>query len=407
MSYSAREPGAPAADGDVSLCVPHLGGNESAYIEECIRTNFVSSVGQFVGRFERATAEYVGTAHAVATGNGTAALHIALIVAGVQADDEVVVSTLTFISPVNAIRYVGAWPVFIDAEPRYFQMDVARLKEFLETQCEWAGGVARNRATGRRVRAIIPVHILGHPVDMDPLLELARRYGLIVIEDATESLGARYKGAMVGALGDVGCLSFNGNKLITTGGGGMLVTNDDAMAKRAQYLTTQAKDDAIEFIHGAVGYNYRLTNVAAAMGCAQMERIGEHIAAKRRIAQRYDEQFSELPGVRPMQQAAWAESVFWLYTILLDGERYPAGSRQMLRALDARGIQSRPLWQPVHRSPAHQPNDARCPVSERLQKDALSIPSSVGLTEEDQQRVIEGVKAFASAPPTASRILRP
>ena len=400
MSYNAREPGAPATNGGVSLCVPHLGGNESAYIEECIRTNFVSSVGQFVGRFERAMTEYVGTTHAIATVNGTAALHIALIVAGVEADDEVIVSTLTFISPVNAIRYVGAWPVFIDAEPKYFQMDVSRLKDFFESQCESAGGVVHNRVTGRRVRAIIPVHILGHPVDMDPLLELARRYGLVVIEDATESLGARYKGAMVGTLGDVACLSFNGNKLITTGGGGMIVTSDDAMAKRARYLTTQAKDDATEFIHGAVGYNYRLTNVAAAMGCAQMERIDEHIADKRRIAQRYYEHFSKLPGVRPMQQAAWAESVFWLYTILLDSERFPDGSRPLMHVLDSRGIQTRPLWQPVHLSPAHTPNGARCSVAEHLQRNALSIPSSVGLTEEDQERVIEGVGDFASASAT-------
>lgn len=398
MPYNAREPGAPAADGGISLCVPHLGGNESAYIEECLRTNFVSSVGQFVGRFERAMTEYVGTTHAVATVNGTSALHIALIVAGVEAEDEVIVSTLTFIAPVNAIRYVGAWPIFIDAEPLYFQMDVSRLKVFLESQCDVAGGMLRNRATGRRVRAIIPVHILGHPVDMDPLLELARKYGLVVIEDATESLGAKYKGGMVGTFGDLACLSFNGNKLITTGGGGMIVTNDDAMAERARYLTTQAKDDPTEFIHGAVGYNYRLTNIAAAIGCAQMERIGDHIAEKRRIALRYDEQFSEVNGLRPMLQAPWAESVFWLYTILLDKECFRDGSRQLMRTLEAGGIQTRPLWQPAHISPAHTPNDARCPVAERLQKDALSLPSSVSLTVKDQQRVIAAVKTFVSSP---------
>lgn len=399
MSYNPREPGAPAEAGGISLCVPYLGGNELAYLEECIRTNFVSSVGPFVERFERAVAAYVGRRHAVATVSGTAALHVALLVAGVETDDEVIVPTLTFIAPVNAIRYAGAWPVFIDAESSHFQMDVGRLNEFLELHCERSGGVLRNRATGRRVRAIMPVHVLGHPVDMDPVLELARQYGLAVVEDATESLGAQYKGRMVGTLGASACFSFNGNKLITTGGGGMLVTDDAELAKRARYLTTQAKDDATEFIHGAVGFNYRLTNVAAAMGCAQMERIDQHIAAKRQIAARYDEYFAKIPGVRPMRQAPWASSVFWLYTILLDAEVFPGSSRPLMRALEARGVQSRPLWQPVHMSPAHTPNDARCPVAELLQRDALSLPSSVGLCMEDQRRVMEVIGEFAAASP--------
>jgi perosamine synthetase len=395
--HNAREPGAPALGGGVSLCAPYLGGNEAAYIEECLRTNFVSSVGPFVGRFERAMAEYLGVGHAVATVNGTAALHIALLMAGVKAGDEVIVSTLTFIAPVNAIRYVGAWPVFVDAEAEYFQMDVARLQEFLEERCEPNGGVLRNRATGRRVAAIIPVHVLGHPVDMEPLLAFARRYHLPVIEDATESLGARYKGAMVGTLGDAGCLSFNGNKLITTGGGGMIVSNDGALAARARYVSTQAKDDPTEFVHGTVGYNYRLSNVAAAMGCAQLERIGDHLASKRRIARLYDEHFARIPGVRPMREAPFAESAFWLYTILLDAGRFPDGSRPLMRALEARGIQARPLWQPVHLSPAHAPNDAICPVAEHLNRQALSLPSSVGLSQADQERVVDAARACLSS----------
>lgn len=397
MTFNSREPGAPAAAGGISLCIPHLGGNEATYIQECLTTNFVSSVGPFVGRFERMISEYMGARHAVATVSGTAALHIALLVAGVQPEDEVIVSSLTFIAPVNAIRYVGAWPVFIDSEPEYFQMDVRRLREFLETRCEFSGGELRNRVSGRRIRALMPVHILGHPVDMDPLLELANHYGLVVVEDATESLGATYKGRMVGTLGGISGLSFNGNKLITTGGGGMIVTDDARMAERARYLTTQAKDDATEFIHGAVGFNYRLTNVAAAMGCAQMERIDAHIAAKRRIRDRYEAALSGLPGLRPMRQAAWAESVFWLYTIVLDESRYPDGSRPMMHALERRGIQSRPLWQPAHQSPAHQPNDARCATSEWIQRYALSLPSSVGLVEDDQRRVTDAVRDFVAS----------
>jgi perosamine synthetase len=381
---------------EIPLCVPHLGGNETRYLSECVATNFVSSVGPFVDRFEASFVERIGTRFAVAAVNGTSALHVALLVAGVERDDEVLISTLTFIAPVNAIRYVGAWPVFIDAEPEYWQMDVHRVAEFLERSCERRRGEVRNRATGRRVRALLPVHILGHPVDIDPLLELAREFGLPVIEDATESLGARYKDRVVGHLGDVACFSFNGNKVITSGGGGMLVTDREDWGTRARYLTTQAKDDPIEFVHGAVGYNYRLTNLQAAVGCAQMERLDDHIAAKRRIAERYTAGLGDLPGLSPMVEAPWAFSATWMYTILVDERRFGMGSRGLLRKLDQARIQSRPLWQPAHLSPSQRDVPrADYPVAERLNRDALSLPCSVGLTDADQDRVIETIRAAA------------
>lgn len=390
--------GAPVAAGFVPLCVPELRGNEWAYIKECLDTNWVSSVGSYVDRFERAVADRVGTAHAVATVNGTAALHVALQLAGVQPDDEVLVSTLTFIAPANAIRYVGANPVFVDAEPRYWQMDAERAADFLERGCTWRDGALYNRVTGRRVRAIVPVHVLGHPVEMTPLLEAARRYGLSVVEDATESLGAEWHGRPVGQLGDIACFSFNGNKLITTGGGGMLVTNDEQLARRARYLTTQAKDDPIEYVHEAVGYNYRLTNVLAAMGVAQMEQLDAYIAAKRDTAARYAEALGDLPGVEVMREAPWARSVFWLYTVLVDAERFGMDSRALLRALGERGIQTRPLWQPLHRSKAHAGAFAiGGEVAERLNRDALSLPCSVGLTPDEQTRVIEAMHAIAGS----------
>jgi perosamine synthetase len=396
MRSSSREPGAPVAAGEIPLCVPEIRGNEWAYVKECLDTNFVSSVGAFVTRFEDMIARYVGAPHAVATVNGTAALHVALLLAGVEAGDEVLVSTLTFIAPVNAIRYVGAWPVFVDAEPCYWQMDVAKAVDFLDRGCEWRAGELRNRATGRRVKAVVPVHILGHPVDMTPLLDAARRYGLVVVEDATESLGARYDGRMVGQLGDMACFSFNGNKLITTGGGGMLVTADEARARRAKYLTTQAKDDALEFVHGAVGYNYRLTNLQAALGCAQLELVDEYVAAKRRIAERYREGLSGVAGLSPMREAPWAESVFWLSSVLVDEGAFGMGSRALLRHLEQAGIQTRPLWQPGHLSPAHRGSFATdCSTAERLNRDALSLPCSVGLTDDAQSRVIEAVRAAA------------
>lgn len=387
------EPGAPVSEGTIPLCVPEIRGNEWKYIKECLDTNWVSSVGPFVDRFERELADYVGTKYAVATVNGTAALHIALLVTGVQPNDEVLVSTLTFISPANAIRYVGAWPVFIDAEPEYWQMDPQKVVDFLDKECQWRDGALYNKTTKRRVKAIIPVHILGHPCDMDPILEIAHKYELPVIEDATESLGAKYKGRMVGHLGDIACFSFNGNKIITTGGGGMIVTDNEAWARKAKYLTTQAKDDPLEYVHDEIGYNYRLTNIQAAMRVAQLEQLDRHITAKRRIAETYTQTFKDIPGLSPMHEAKWAFSIFWMYTVLVDKAQFGIGSRDLLRGLAKHKIQTRPLWQPVHLSRAHQDGVMLdCPVAERLNRDAISLPCSVGLTQEEQTRVIRSVR---------------
>jgi perosamine synthetase len=389
------EPGAPASDETIPLCVPEIRGNEWEYVKECLDTNWVSSVGPFVDRFEEELAEYVSTEHAVATVNGTAALHIALLVAGVQPDDEVLVSTLTFIAPANAIRYVGAWPVFIDAEPDYWQMDPQKVIDFLEEECRWTDGELRNKTTSRRVKAILPVHILGHPVNMDPILEVAEKYHLTVIEDATESLGAKYKGQMVGTLGDIACFSFNGNKIITTGGGGMIVTDNEDWAEKAKYLTTQAKDDPLEYMHNEIGYNYRLTNIQAAMGVAQLEQLDEYIDTKRRIAATYPSAFNELPGITSMQEANWAFSIFWMYTVLFDENEYGIDSRTLLRALRERNIQTRPLWQPIHNSPAYE-GDLACPceIAEMLKCTALSLPCSVGVNSEEQQRVIQAIASI-------------
>ncbi len=384
--------GDPSFQSDfIPLIVPELRGNEWKYMKDCLDSNWVSSVGAYVQRFEEVVAERAGAKYAIATVNGTAALHIALLLAGVEAGDEVLVSTLTFIAPVNAIRYLGAAPVFIDAEPSYWQMDPTKVAEFLENDCAWDGEVLRNRHNGRRVRAILPVHILGHPVDLDPILAVAKRYSLPVIEDATEGLGARYRGRSVGGIGSVGCFSFNGNKIITTGGGGMLVTDNAEWAARARYLTTQAKDDPVEYIHNAVGYNYRLTNPLAAMGCAQMEALNDFVAAKRAIAERYRSAFRNTPGVHLPQEAEWAYSTFWMYTILIDEGTAGLGSRTLLRQLADANIQTRPLWQPIHKSPAYRDYYRPCPVAESLYEQAISLPCSVGLTPEAQDRVITAI----------------
>jgi perosamine synthetase len=400
-------PGVPPAADIIPLIVPEIRGNEWKYVKECLDTNWVSSVGSYVDRFERMTADLVGSKYAIATVNGTAALHIALLLAGVEADDEVIVSTLTFIAPANAIRYVGAWPVFIDAEPRYLQIDPAGVVDFIEKECRWDGQILRNRRTSRRVKAILPVHILGHPVDLDPILAVAAKYSLPVIEDATEGLGARYRGKSLGGFGDAGCFSFNGNKIITTGGGGMLVTNNADWAARARYLTTQAKDDPIEYVHNTVGYNYRLTNLLAAMGCAQMEQLGTFVEAKRQIARRYQDSLGPLPGIRLPEEADWAYSSFWMYSPLIDEKESPIDSRKLLRELATQNIQTRPLWQPIHRSPAHNPyGGPPCPNSDAIYGQAISLPCSVGLTPADQDHVIEIVAGLLGKPVGDGKLIR-
>jgi perosamine synthetase len=389
------EPGAPARDGFIPLCVPEIRGNEWLYVKECLDTGWVSSVGSYVKRFEEGISERVGARYGIAAVNGTAALHIALLVAGVAPDDEVLVSDLTFIAPANAIHYAHAHPVFVDAEPSYWQIDAARVVDFLEKQCRWTNGELRNKATGRRVSAIVPVHILGHPVDMQPILEAARKYDLAVVEDATESLGAKYKDEPVGHLGDIACFSFNGNKLITTGGGGLIVTDNQAWAEKVKYLTTQAKDDPVEYVHKEIGYNYRLTNIQAAVGCAQLEQLDQFMAIKRRIAATYTEAFKDVPGITPMREATWASSVFWLYTVLVDEREFGIDSRALLRHLEHHGIQARPLWQPLHLSEpyARAQQASPCVVAEELNRRALSLPCSVGLTETQLQTVIAAVSS--------------
>ena len=365
-------------------------------MKECLDTGWVSSVGSYVDRFEKEFAARVGTRFAVAMGSGTAALHIAALASGVGAGDEVVAPALTFIAPLNAMRYAGAWPAVVDVEPDFWQLDPHQVRRFLEEDCERQEAALVNRHTGRRVRALMPVDILGHPVDLDAIHALADEFALTVIEDATESLGARYKDRPLGPRSPVTCFSFNGNKLITTGGGGMLVCDDEPTAKRARYLATQAKDDPLEYVHATVGYNYRLTNLLAAMGCAQLEQLDAFVAKKRAIASRYVEAFRDLPGITPMREAPWAYSAFWMFTVLVDPAKFGMDSRSLLRRLADQKIQARPLWQPMHQSAAHAGAWSRaCPVAESIHARALSLPCSVGLTDADQERVIAAVRAAA------------
>lgn len=386
----------------IPLCVPRVAGNEGAYLLECLETNYVSSVGPFVDRFERDFAAAVGARHAVATSSGTAALHVALLLAGVRPGDEVLVPSLTFIAPANAVRYVGAHPVFIDVDPGHWQMNPASAAEFLERRCGRASGSLVNLESGRPVTAVLPVHLLGHAAPMAEIGELAGRHDLAIVEDATESLGATYRGRKLGSSGNLSCFSFNGNKLITTGGGGMITTDDPALARRAKYLTTQAKTDPIEFIHGEVGFNYRLTNIQAAVGCAQLECLDEYLAAKRRIALRYAGGLANIPGLTLPAAPGDVESAWWLYTVRVGGIGAALDRRELLTRLAERGIEARPLWQPMHLSPAHAGSIAMpCEAAEEVHASALSLPSSTGLTESDQTRVVNALRDIfgTSSPP--------
>lgn len=382
----------------IPVAVPNIGGNEWAYIKQCLDTGWVSSVGSFVDRFETEFAKYLGAKHAVATVNGTAALHVALLVAGVRPGDEVLMPSFTFIAPANATRYCGAWPVFVDAAPDTWQIDVERVREFLETQCKWSDGALHNRGSGRRIGAILPVHVLGHPVDMDPLLALARDYQVPVVEDAAESLGAKYRNTPVGRSRRLSAFSFNGNKVMTTGGGGMIVTDDQELATRARHLATTARIDADEGILDQVGFNYRLTNLQAAMGCAQLEQLDNFLAAKRRIAGRYKKGLANIPGLSLMPEAGWAESAFWFYSVCIDKAVTACSARELKRRLREFGIGTRTFWQPMHMSPAHKDSLVLGgAVAERLYDEVLSLPSSTNLSAAAQDKVITATRSILTA----------
>jgi len=390
-----KEPGVPAGKGFIPLCVPCIEGNEWKYAKECFDTNWVSSAGPFVDRFERMVAERAGTRYAVAAVNGTAALHVSLLLLGAEHGDEVITSDLTFVAPANAVRYTGAEPVFIDPDYDTFQMNAGKLYDFLKKGCRMTRRGPVNRSTGRTVKAILPVHILGHCVDMDTIMTIADEFGLPVIEDATEALGARVRGRNAGSFGAIGVFSFNGNKIITTGGGGMLVTDDRKLAEKAKYLTTQAKDDSVEFVHNEVGYNYRLPNVLSAVGCAQMEKLDEYIERKRRIASVYSSGLIGMEGITPMAEPGGNESTFWLYTVKIDKKKFGMDRKKLMRELYLAGIETRPLWQPMHLLKPFRSNSYSGEgVSDLLKEQCLSLPCSTGLTKHEQERIIEQIRKY-------------
>jgi perosamine synthetase len=363
--------------GPIVLHEPHLGGREWDYVKECLDSTFVSSVGKFVDRFEIELAAYTGAKHAVAVVNGTAALHIALRLAGVQAQDEVLVPALTFIATANAVSYCNAVPHFVESEERCFGIDPIALRSYLWMHSEQRNGVCINKNSGRVIRAIVPMHTFGHPSRLDELLAVAHDFNLVMVEDAAESLGSYYHGRHTGTFGLLGTLSFNGNKTITTGGGGAILTNDSALAARAKHLTTTAKlPHAWNYVHDEVGYNYRLPNLNAALGCAQLEQLPLFIQTKRKLFERYREAFALVHGVDVQVEPENCSSNYWLQTIVLDSDN-AIQHDALLAALNAAGYMSRPAWTLMHRlEPYSACPSMALPVAESLAGRLVNIPSS-------------------------------
>lgn len=352
----------------IPVAAPVLAGNEKKYVMDCIDSTWISSRGAYIEKFETAFAEFCGVKHAVSCSNGTTALHLALLAVGLQPDDEVIVPTLTFVATANAVKYCNARPVFVDAEPRTWNMNPALIEAKITP----------------RTKGIIVVHLYGHPVDMDSVMSIARRHGLWVIEDAAEAHGATYKGQVVGSIGDLSTFSFFGNKILSTGEGGMVVTNDPELTRTMHLLKEQGMDPNRRYWHPVIGYNYRLTNVAAAIGLAQVEKSEWHLERRREVARWYREQLEPVPGLIMQVEEEWARHVYQLYTVVLD-ESIPASRDNVITHLLANGIEGRPVVYPMHMLPpyADAAFDGEFPVAEKIALRGINLPTWAGLKRED------------------------
>lgn len=357
----------------IPVAEPELAGNELKYVTDCVTSGWVSSLGKYVAAFEEGMAAYCHRRYGISTSNGTTALHLALAVLGIGPGDEVIVPDLTFVATANVVTYAGATPVFVDSEPTYWQMNV-QLLESLITE---------------RTKAIIPVDLYGHPVDMDAVMEVAQRHNLYVIEDAAEAHGALYKGRRCGSLGHMSCFSFYGNKVITTGEGGMLLTDNADWNARARLLRDHAMSPTERYFHPEIGFNYRLTNIQAAIGVAQLERIDDLVRIKRRNAALYAERLSKVPGLTLAPEAPWAQSVYWMYSILVNKD-YPLSRNALMAALKQRGVDTRPFFRAIHTMPCH-PRAMSLPVAEDLAARGINLPSSTKLTEDQIDYVCQQI----------------
>jgi len=372
----------------IPLSVPNMAGNEWKYVKDCLDTGWISSVGSYVNQFEQMVADFAGARYGVAAVNGTAALHISLLLSGVKAGDYVIVSNLTFVASANSIRYLDAEPILIDADPDLWQMDLGLLEEFLASETIIKGDELFYKKDGRRIAAIMPVHILGNMCDMDRFSSIVKKYPLPVVEDATEALGTTYKGKHAGTFSPLACFSFNGNKIISTGGGGVIVTDDEATAKHAKHITTTAKASVDEYYHDEVGYNYRLVNLLAAVGVAQMELLPSFLQRKQQVVSFYKKELTGVGDIRFQKELSDVKTNGWLFTIQTDKQQ------QLLDHLNANKILSRRFWMPMNKLPMYKncPYIQKNDVADYIYNTCLSIPSSTSITDEQLEIVVREIK---------------
>lgn len=370
----------PVKPENIGLHEPEFKGSEWIYLKDCLDSGYVSSVGRYVDKFEEQLTQVTGAQYAIAVVNGTAALHACLRLIGTAADDEVLLPALTFIATANAVAYCGAIPHFVETEEATLGVDARKLEDYLHDIAIVQDGVCRNRHTGRRIRALIVVHTFGHPADLDPLVDLCRRFCLDLVEDAAQSLGSLYKGRATGTFGRVAALSFNGNKIVTTGGGGAILTNDKNLAQRAKHLTTTARiKHPWRYAHDEIGFNYRMPNINAALGCAQLERLDNFVERKRQLFSRYQSVFQGVRGVTLFAEPKYARSNYWLNVLLLAPEQ-AAFREELLEFTHKNAILTRPVWELLH----HLPMYVKAPrmdlsVAENLESRMINLPSSVFL----------------------------
>lgn len=376
----------------IPLSIPNLGPAERDAVAAVVEANWVSSAGPDIAQFEKLVAQRCGVRFGVAVSSGTAALHLALLAAGVEPDDIVLAPNLTFVATLNAISYVGATPVLVDADPQHVQMDADLVAHYLEQECEFREGASFEKASGKRVRALLASHVLGYGGAIARLQELARDKGVLLIEDAAEALGSTFQGRPAGSFGLLACLSFNGNKIVTTGGGGMVLTNDAHLADQVRHLSTQAKSFSAEYIHDRIGYNYRMPNLNAAMGIAQMQRLPGFLQRKSEIYQRYQAVFSKISDLHSIAWIPEDQPNHWLVNLF-----HPA-ARQLEEFLTIFDIRSRKLWVPMNRLPMYRPCRYlhKADHSHRLYEHSLSLPCSTGLSDEDLETVLQKIQEFFS-----------
>jgi aminotransferase in exopolysaccharide biosynthesis len=379
----------------IPLSVPYVEGNEWEYVKKCLDTGWISSAGAYVNSFEDKVKDFVGAKYGIACMNGTAGLHVAQILLGIGENDHVLAPNITFVATLNAIKYSGATPILIDIDANNWQMDLGLLRTFLEEKTEKRTAKDGNiysfyKKSGRPIKAIMPVHVLGNIGDVDTLIEITQEFNLEIIEDSTESLGSTYKGRHTGTYGKIGVFSFNGNKIISTGGGGVIVTNDEAIAERAKHITTTAKTSSLDYIHDEVGYNYRMVNVLAAIGVAQMEVFPEILDRKQKMDAFYRKNLKGVGDIEFQEVIEDVKANCWLFTFRTNK------MRGLLKYLNDNGVQSRPFWMPMNQLNMYKdvPYFSHNDISSQIYESCISIPSSAGITEEQLQTTVDTIKEF-------------